>query len=57
MITPKIEKTLNSPATSFWLKEALNKAMQRDPVDALHDAEELVFLLDERWKLICGSEK
>ena len=39
---------LASPATSFWLKEALTTQWTRDPVDALRDAEALVHLLKER---------
>lgn len=34
-----------SPAVSFWLKEALHKALQRDPVDAYHDASMLAAIL------------
>jgi len=32
----------DDPATSFWLKNALKTALQRDPVDALNDAQILV---------------
>lgn len=30
---------LNDPSISFWFKDALRKALKRDPVDALLDAE------------------
>lgn len=35
----------DDPAASFWLKNALKTALQRDPVDALNDAQILVELL------------
>jgi hypothetical protein len=36
---------LDSPATSFWLKNALRSAITRDCVDAANDAEILYALL------------
>ncbi len=32
---------LNDPAVSFWLKDALRSALERDPVDAARDADNL----------------
>jgi hypothetical protein len=40
-----IEHVLDDPSTSYWLKDALRTALQRDCVDALNDAESLVYLL------------
>lgn len=37
-----VEDLLTSPGTSYWLRDAINSSMKRDPVDALSDAE--VFL-------------
>ena len=37
MIT--VDELLNNPSVSFWLKDALTTALNRDPVDALNDAE------------------
>jgi hypothetical protein len=45
MPTDKILDALTSPATTYWLRDALKSALSRDPVDALRDAEELVALL------------
>lgn len=39
-----IEALLKSPATSYWLRDAIEAALQRDPVDALNDAEVLVLV-------------
>jgi hypothetical protein len=36
---------LNDPAASFWLKDALRSALERDPVDAVADAETLAAAL------------
>jgi hypothetical protein len=45
---PRVEEVLNDFATSAWLKRALTTALERDPVDALHDAELLQMLLHRR---------
>ncbi|WP_290573509.1 hypothetical protein [Idiomarina sp.] len=47
------EKALiNDPSTSYWLKEQFEKTAERDPVDALNDAESLVSALRARLKLL-----
>ena len=38
----------NHPAISYWLKDALAALDQRDPVDALQDAEILLALAEKR---------
>lgn len=43
---------MESPCTSYWLKEALQKGLSRDPVDAVNDAEILLALLQERLRTI-----
>ncbi len=45
MTTPEIESVMSDKSTSFWLKDALEKALMRDPVDALNDAQILANLL------------
>lgn len=44
----KAEDIQQDPAASYWLKEAVKTAFERDPVDALSDAEQLVLILDGR---------
>ncbi len=39
---------MTSPSASFWLKDALQAALQRDPVDAANDAESLAAVLVSR---------
>ena len=41
-----IEDVLTSPCASYWLKNALKSALQRDEVDAYYDAKLLAELLD-----------
>lgn len=48
MTTPTVEKILEDPCASFWLKEALRKALERDPVDASNDAYILLAVLRQR---------
>lgn len=39
---------LADPACSYWLRERLRDTRQRDPVDALRDAQLLVDVLEQR---------
>jgi hypothetical protein len=40
------------PSASVWLKEALQNALERDPVDALNDALALAEALEERLRSV-----
>jgi len=51
----EVEQVLSDPAASFWLKDALRSALDRDPVDAANDAEVLFRLLDERCHKILSQ--
>lgn len=44
---PSAEDILKSGDTSRWLKNALSKALERDPLDALKDAEFLLGVLEK----------
>ncbi len=48
--TPTIDEVLADKASSFWIKNALQSAIMRDPVDAAEDAAFLSALLDKRVK-------
>ena len=50
----EFERVLADPAASFWLKDALRSALDRDPVDAANDAEVLAQLLEQRCQEILG---
>lgn len=45
---PDIKTTLDDPATSYWLRDALRASLNRDPVDAANDAACLAGLLAAR---------
>ena len=44
----RIQKILDDPCTSYWLKRVLREALARDPVDALVDVGALHKLLTHR---------
>ena len=44
----EIRQILAGPGTSNWMKVALSTAINRDPVDALNDAELLAIVLRHR---------
>ena len=46
-MTPLCMKIMNGYTTTFWLKRTLASALERDPVDALADAEVLAMALRE----------
>ena len=54
MTPPSPEQILNDPACSFWLKEAVEKSLTRDPVAALYDAGTLVAVLQGRQNALLG---
>jgi len=49
-----VSRLESSPATSYWLMEAVRDLNQRDPVDALNDAEALLHVVKMRYREICG---
>jgi hypothetical protein len=48
----EIRQILSGPGTSTWLKNALTAALDRDPVDAVNDAELLAMVLGHRAEKI-----
>jgi hypothetical protein len=52
---PPIPVILADPAASSWLKNALQDALSRDPVDAANDAEIVAKLLDRRCREILNA--
>ena len=47
-----INEILADPGISYWLKDAIKTAYERDPVDALQDARRLLKMLGERYTQI-----
>jgi hypothetical protein len=52
VITPNIQKALESNGVRFLAKNFLREAMTKDCVDAVHDAELVYNLLRERMEII-----
>lgn len=46
---------LSDPSASYWLKDALRAALERDCVDALSDAEALAVALKDNYQLQTGG--
>ena len=55
-MTEEIQYAIDCPLTSYWLKEALKKSLDRDPLDARRDAEILFHLLDNKVKNTLASQ-
>ena len=53
----EIRKILEGPGTSTWMKLALTTALNRDPVDAVNDAELLAMVLGHRAEQISAAAK
>ena len=47
----------NDPSVSTWLKQAIRQLAQRDPLDALYDAELLCALMKDRWEVSVGMKE
>lgn len=52
----EIEEVLRARDTSYWLLEALHSALERDPVDALHDAQLLARLISIRTSQVLANQ-
>jgi hypothetical protein len=52
---PSIDQILRDPAASYWLKQALQSALLRDPVDAANHAEILAQLLTDRCRTLLNQ--
>ncbi len=57
MALPTIEQVMANPATHNWLKDALQSALDKDPVDASYDAELLAKLLRARLDHVLGMHR
>jgi hypothetical protein len=51
----EIRQLLDDPGLSDWFKRALLSALDRDPVDASHDAGLLSTVLDRRAQVIAAA--
>lgn len=53
-ISPDVHELLSRPDVSFWLKKAIKDNENRDPLDALNDAELLLSVQRARVKVLQG---
>jgi hypothetical protein len=51
-----LKEILADPTISFWLKDAIKTAYERDPVDALRDARWLLKMLGDRYTQIVNRD-
>ncbi len=51
-----VADVLADPACSYWLRDRIREALERDPLDALRDAETLVAVLEARWRTSVQSD-
>jgi len=51
----EIQKVLNDPGTSNWLRDALSHALSLDCVDAVNDADYLQRILTKRYNALIAS--
>lgn len=49
-----VKDVMASPSTSFWLKQAIQDNLNRDPVDALNDVEVLMAVLQNQLQGLLG---
>ena len=56
MITPNIQKALQSNGVRFYAKDFLMEGMRKDCVDAVHDAKLVYELLKERMEKMLAIE-
>jgi hypothetical protein len=43
------------PCASYWLRDSVKALLQRDPVDAVNDAEALALAMRDHLKIIQGG--
>jgi hypothetical protein len=51
-----LKEILANPNLSYWLKDAIKTAYERDPVEALRDARWLLKMLGERYTQIVNRD-
>ena len=49
MLNMTLKEILADPSISYWLKDAIRTAYERDPVEAMRDAQSLIKMLRDRY--------
>jgi hypothetical protein len=55
-VSMNLKEILADPSVSYWLKDALRTAYERDPIAALRDARQLLQLLGQRYTQIVNRD-
>ena len=53
----EFDRVMADPATHFWVKEILNQALQKDPVDACFDIGLVAVILKARMNEAVGLKE
>ena len=53
----EFDRVMADPATHFWVKEILNQALQKDPVDAYFDIALIAVILKARMNKVVGLKE
>ena len=53
----EFDRVMADPATHFWVKEILNQALQKDPVDACFDIALVAVILKARMNESVGLKE
>jgi hypothetical protein len=51
-----LKEILANPNLSYWLKDAIKTAYERDPIEALRDARWLLKMLGDRYTQIVNGD-
>jgi hypothetical protein len=54
---PTIRTIIDDPSVSYWLKRAIREMQDRDPVDAVNDAEALAEIMREGLAVVLGHAR
>ena len=52
-----LKEILADPGISYWLKDAIKTAYERDPIDAMHDARRLLKMLGEWYTQMVNRDQ
>src|SRR5271165_6450955 len=52
-----LKEILADPGISYWLKDAIKTAYERDPIDAMHDARRLLKMLGEWYTQMVNRDR
>ena len=57
ILNMNLKEILADPGISYWLKDAIKTAYERDPIDAMHDARRLLKILGEWYTQMVNRDR